>query len=81
MGMMDKKMESIYIYIYIWVVITIMVPFWIPIIIRQLIFRVPQKGVIILTTTHMISSLLGFGVFKLQGVWSVKPSLSRGFVV
>ena len=27
-----------------WVVIKIMVPFWIPIIIRHLIFRVPKKG-------------------------------------
>ena len=30
--------------IYIWVVVRIMVPFWIPIIIRDLIFRVPKKG-------------------------------------
>ena len=30
-----------------------MVPFWIPIIIRSLIFRVPKKRTIILTTTHM----------------------------
>ena len=30
-----------------------MVPFWIPIIIRHLIFRVPKKGTIILTTTQM----------------------------
>ena len=29
---------------YIWVVLKIMVPFWIPIIIRPLIFRVPKKG-------------------------------------
>ena len=29
-----------------------MVKFWIPIIIRHLIFRVPKKGTIILTTTH-----------------------------
>ena len=27
-----------------WVVVKIMVSFWIPIIIRHLIFRVPQKG-------------------------------------
>ena len=27
-----------------WVVVKIMVPFWIPIIIRHLIFRVPKKG-------------------------------------
>ena len=37
----------------IWVVVKIMVPFWIPIIIRPLIFRVPKKGTIILTTTHL----------------------------
>ena len=29
---------------YIWVVVKMMVPFWIPIIIRHLIFRVPKKG-------------------------------------
>ena len=28
----------------IWVVVKIMVPFWAPIIIRHLIFRVPKKG-------------------------------------
>ena len=28
----------------IWVVVKIMIPFWIPIIIRHLIFRVPKKG-------------------------------------
>ena len=28
----------------IWVVVKIMVPLWIPIIIRHLIFRVPKKG-------------------------------------
>ena len=39
---------------HIWVVVKIMVPFWIPIIIRHLIFRVPQKGTIILTTTHLL---------------------------
>ena len=39
MGIMEKKMESI-----IWVVVKIMVPFWIPIIIRHLMFRVPKKG-------------------------------------
>ena len=27
-----------------WVVVKIMIPFWIPIIIRHLIFRVPKKG-------------------------------------
>ena len=30
-----------------------MVPFWVPMIIRHLIFRVPRKGTIILTTTHL----------------------------
>ena len=28
----------------IWVVVKIMVPFWVPIIIQRLIFRVPKKG-------------------------------------
>ena len=37
----------------IWVVVKIMVPFWIPIIIRHLIFRAPKKETIILTTTHI----------------------------
>ena len=30
-----------------------MVPFWVSIIIRHLLFRVPQEGTLILTTTHM----------------------------
>ena len=30
-----------------------MVPFWVPIIMRHLIFRVPKQGTVILTTTHM----------------------------
>ena len=29
---------------YKWVVVKIMVPFWIPIIIRHLLFRVPKNG-------------------------------------
>ena len=37
----------------IWVVVKIMIPFWVLIVMRHLIFRVPQKGAIILTTTHM----------------------------
>ena len=37
-----------------WLVVKIMVPFWVPIIIRPLIFRVPKKGTIILTTTHVV---------------------------
>ena len=39
-----------------WVDVKIMVPFWIPII-RHLIFRVPQKGIRILTTTHVLSKV------------------------
>ena len=35
------------------VVVKIMVPFWVLIIIRHLILRIPQQGVIILTTTHI----------------------------
>ena len=34
----------VYGYVGIWVVVKIMVPFWVPIIIRHLIFRVPKKG-------------------------------------
>ena len=30
--------------IVIWVVVKIVVPFWVPIIIRHLIFRVPTEG-------------------------------------
>ena len=44
-----------------WVVVNIMVPFWIPIIIRHLICRVPKNGTLILTTTHVAA------VSKLQG--------------
>ena len=36
-----------------WVVVKIMVPFWVPNIVRHLLFRVPKKGALILTTTHM----------------------------
>ena len=36
-----------------WVVVKIMALFWIPIIIRHLILRVPQKTIIILTTTQI----------------------------
>ena len=38
---------------YIWVVVKIMVHFWIPIIIRHLIFRVPKKVPLILGNYHM----------------------------
>ena len=31
--------------------------FWVPIIIRHLILRVPQKGPVFLTTTHMVLRL------------------------
>ena len=31
-----------------------MVPVWVPIIIRHLIFKVPKKGTLILTTTHIV---------------------------
>ena len=37
----------------IWVVVKIGVSFWVLIIIRHLLFRVPKKGTLILTTTHM----------------------------
>ena len=37
-------------------IVKIRVPFWVPIMIRHLLFRVPQKGTIILTTTHVVKS-------------------------
>ena len=40
-----KGCSTIRIYVgVIWVVVKIMAPFWIPIIVRHLIFRVPNKG-------------------------------------
>ena len=33
-------------------VVKIRAPLWVPNIIRHLLFRVPKKGVLILTTTH-----------------------------
>ena len=39
--LLTTRLNSIY---DIWVVVKIMVPFWVPIIIRPLIFRVPKKG-------------------------------------
>ena len=36
-----------------WLVVKIMVPFWVPIITRHLLFRVAQEGTLILTTTHV----------------------------
>ena len=43
-GMVYSSIVCYTIYRYIWVVVKIMVPFWVPIIIRHLIFRVPKKG-------------------------------------
>ena len=36
-----------------WVVTKIMVPFWVPNIVPHLLFRVPKKGALILTPTHI----------------------------
>ena len=44
-----------------------MVPFWIPIIVRPLIFRVPKKGTIILTTTHIGGSNPIYGNCQITG--------------
>ena len=42
-----------------WVVVKIMVPVWVPKIIRHLLFRVPfKKGPLILTTTHAKPQIL-----------------------
>ena len=43
-GIQDLELEVWGLRFGIWVVVKIMVHFWIPIIIRHLIFRVPQKG-------------------------------------
>ena len=43
-GEKDMTATVISRYDLIWVVVKIMVPFWIPSIIRHLIFRVPKKG-------------------------------------
>ena len=56
----------------IWVVVKIMVLFWVPIIIRHLLFRVPKKGTIILTTTHIGGILETFRpkyIFNQLGTW------------
>ena len=52
-------------------------PFWIPIIIRHLIFRVPPKGTIILTTTHIdifvcLSGLGAFSDLQASGGWDLR---------
>ena len=41
-----------YIYVYIRVVVKIVVPFLVLSVLRHLVFRGPNKGAIILTTTH-----------------------------
>ena len=51
-----------------------MVPFWVLMIIRHLIFRVPQKGAIILTTTHMLEAWLELRERDLR-VWHVQKGL------
>ena len=45
--------HNVYGVILIWVVVKIMVRFWVPNIVRHLIFRVPKQGTLILTTTHI----------------------------
>ena len=42
-----------------WVVVKIMVPFWVPVFLRHLLFRVPKMGALILTTTHVWSPASG----------------------
>ena len=58
-----------------------MVPFWIPIIIRHLIFRVPKKGTIILTwvwvqesceiVLNVIGNLLGLYTDYVRAMYSL----------
>ena len=49
-----------------------MIPFGVPIIIRHLLFRVPQKGTLILTTTHTMRNPreknMGLSFFYTRGV-------------
>ena len=69
----------------LWVVVKIMVPFWVPIIIRPLIFRVPQKRARILTTTLMfflrkVGQLMGSPKLYSQNLTfrpARNPNLSR----
>ena len=51
----SKTSTQVYMYTHthIWVVVKIMVPLWVLNIIRHLIFKVPKKGPLILTTTHI----------------------------
>ena len=42
-GLLDEDVENVAGRLRTWVVVKIVVPFWIPIIIRHLIFRVPKK--------------------------------------
>ena len=56
---------------FIWVVVKIMVPFWVPIVIRHLIFRVPQQGTTISTATHLAVRKLceAFRALHMAGAW------------
>ena len=69
---------------HIWVVVKIMAPFWIPIIIRHLIFRVPKKGTIILTTTHITFSISPPHApqmpFLVEDTWTPKVSKIMAFL-
>ena len=51
----------------IWVVVKIVVPFWILFIIRHLVFRVPKKGTIISTTTHIFILQLSSNCYWMGG--------------
>ena len=48
-----------------------MVPFWVPIIIRHLLFRVPKKRTPILTTTHMI--ITGTWIIRVREMPALLP--------
>ena len=56
-----------------------MVPFWVPIIIRHLLFRVPQKGTLILTTTHITPKRNYNGDYRYRHVG--KTARVLGFLV
>ena len=65
-GPCTRKRRCPQVFLSLWVVVKIMVPFWVPIIKRNVLFRVPQKGTIILTTTRVKAALMlrvrGFGL-------------------
>ena len=57
--------------IVIWVVVKIMVPFWVPIIIRHLLFRYPKRDPVSASKDQMSFSLQGLGCAARRGKFGV----------